>query len=190
MFKKKEKKKKPAPGKKPSTVEALKEQQALKKKKIRKWALISGTVAFLSGGIWYLLLPYKGGITYGVCKVFLESYLQYPQSLRISTVDDFGASVRVWFTQVDSFGEYRLEPMQCFYRAATEEDVVKYGNSNFILEKVTIRRREINQETVDQFNTAIPGIVANPPDLTLPMPIPDSLKDIQLDFERFRTPIF
>ncbi|GJL86280.1 MAG: hypothetical protein DHS20C02_20550 [Micavibrio sp.] len=190
MFKKKEKKKKSDPAKKGSTIEALKEARALEKKKIRKWAIIVGTAIFLSVGVGYLMIPFKGGISYGVCKVFLETYVRYPHSLRVSTVEDFGDNIRIWFTQTDSFGEYRLEPIQCYYRPPTEEDKLKYGNVGFILERVTLRRRELDQATVDAFNVSIPGIVAAPPDLTLPTPIPDSLRDIQLDFERFRRPIF
>ena len=170
-------------------VDSLKKARALKKKKTRKWTIILGSIVALSGALWYLMIPYKGGITYGVCKVFLEGYVQYPHSIRISTVNDFGNTVRIWFTRVDSFGEYRLEPLQCYYRVSTEEDKLKYGDVGFVVEKITINRREINQEEVDRFNSSILGIVSSPPDLTLPTPIPDSLKDIQLDFSRFRRPI-
>lgn len=189
-MKKKKKSNRKAPAIKANTVESLKALRALRRRRSRKWLIIGGSITLLSGLIWFLLIPYKGGITYGVCKVFLESYVQYPHSLRISTVDDFGASVRIWFTHVDSFGEYKLEPLQCFFKMTTDEDKSKYGNVSFIIEKATINRREIGQDIVDRFNYSILGIVAVPPDLSLPTPIPDSLEDLQLDFKRFRKPIF
>ncbi len=174
---------------KTKTIESVTKERELKKKKTRKRSIIGGSFTAFVLLVYYLLIPYEGGITYGVCKVFLESQVRYPHLLRISTVDDFGNSVRIWYTQVDSFGEYRLEPIQCFYRHTTEEDMVKYGPTSFVVDKVTVNRREIDQDIVERFNTSIVSIVANPPDLTLPSPIPDSLKDMQIDLSKYRRPI-
>lgn len=167
----------------------IKQEQALKKKKQRKRLIIAGVVCVLSYGVWWLFKPWQGGITFGVCKVFLELYVQNPRSLRLSTVDDFGDTVRIWFTQVDSFGEYRMEPIQCHFRHATPEDQLKYGNVSFVLDKVTVSRRELDPQRVARFNAAIPGIVANPPDMTLPTPLADSLQGLQIDSSMFRKPI-
>ncbi len=190
MKKKKKKISKPSLDTKKNTVESIKQRRAYKRRQTRKWTIIGGVATLLSGLIWALFIPYKGSMTYGVCKVFLENYVLYPQSIRISTVDDYGASVRVWFTYLDSFGEYKLEPLQCFYKMTTDEDKKKYGNVGFVLEKATINRREISQNIIDRFNYSILGIVASPPDLSLPMPIPDSLEDLQIDSSKFRKPIF
>ncbi|HBR68961.1 MAG TPA: hypothetical protein DEA55_06255 [Rhodospirillaceae bacterium] len=190
MKKKKKKISKPSLDTKKSTVESIKARRAYKRRQSRKWMIIGGVATLLSGVTWALFIPYKGPITYGACKVFLENYVLYPQSVRISTVDDYGASVRIWFTYLDSFGEFKLEPMQCFFKMTTDDDKKKYGNVSFIMEKATINRREIGPDIIERFNYSILGIVASPPDLSLPTPIPDSLEDLQVDSSKFRKPIF
>jgi len=172
------------------TAESLKRKNTLKKKRTRNRLIILTVIAVLGGGIWYLFVPFKGGITYGVCKTFLQLYVRYPQYMRLSSMDDFGDSVRIWFTQVDDFGEYRLEPIQCYYRYPEEEEKMKYGNVKFIIDRVTISRREIDPDIIERFNTSMSVVIANPPDLTLPSPIPDSLEDMQIQPELFRKPIF
>lgn len=147
------------------------------KQYIKKGVLAAVGVLF----IWfvnYLFTPYKAGMDYGICKVFLERTVQYPQHMRVSTIEQFASSIRIWYTQLDSYGEYRLEPIQCFYRA--DEN---YGAA---LEKVTIRRREVDQEVVEAFNKTLPAIFAYPPDLTYPAPLPDSLADLQINTELYR----
>ena len=144
--------------------------------------VILGVIALLGYGIYLLFVPYKGTMAFGICKVFLELNTQYPQTLRLSTVEELGMSVRIWYTQTDSFGEYRLEPLQCYFKP---DDT--YG---FILDKVTLSRREVDPLLVSEFNKSIPTILAHPPDLTLPIPLPDSLQDLQIDTNLFRKQIF
>lgn len=159
----------------------LKSAKTLKTKRIKQGALGS-FILFLIWIIYMLFVPYKGGMTFGVCKVFLELYVPYPSTLRLSTVDDLGSSVRIWYTHSDSFGQYQLEPIQCFYR----ED----PNLPFALDRVTVRRRELDAARIETFNHSLPTIFANPPDLSLPWPLEDSLKDLQLDTHLFARPIF
>lgn len=165
---------------------AISRSKVKKNKKIAltRRAKIGGYCAlsvFLAYGIYLLFKPYEGTMAYGLCKVFIELNTQFPDTIRLSTVEEVGLSVRIWYTQIDSFGAYRLEPMQCFFK----EDET-YG---FILDKVTIKRREIDPAIIQSFNRSLPVILANPPDLTLPSPLPDSLESLQLDFSKFRKPI-
>lgn len=146
-----------------------------------KQSLALIVIALLGYGIYWLFMPYKGGMAYGLCKVFLELNIRYPQTIRYSTVEEFDSSVRIWYTQVDSFGEYRLEPIQCFFKPDDQ-----YGS---VFEKVTINRRLVDQEIVDDFNKTLPILFAYPPDLTAPTPLPDSLKDLQIQTDLFRKPI-
>ena len=135
-------------------------------------------IALFTWAGFYLFAPYKAGITYGICKTYLELNVQFPQDLRISTVDDLGSSVRIWYTQVDAFGEYRMESIHCHYRA----DEV----TGAALDKITINRREVNPARVTEFNKILPVIINSPPDLTIPYPLPDSLENLQLETDRFR----
>ena len=154
------------------------EAQKAKKKKLIKYGLISAAVAIVFLGGYQLFIPYKAGNTYGICRTFLELNVQFPQNLRVSTIDDLGMSVRIWYTQLDAFGEYRMESMQCFFR--TDEVL------GAALERVTVDRRDVDQRKIDAFNQTIPIILANPPDLTIPYPLPDSLEGLQINTDAFR----
>lgn len=156
-----------------------------KKKRLITRLKIAGAVStvLLLGYIFYLffIAPFVGTMAYGICRVFLELNAQYPHTLRISTVEEFGVSVRIWFTQVDSFGQYRMEQMQCDFKADE--------NLGFVLDKVTIDHREYDPAVIAKFNTSLPVVFEYPPDLNLPEPLPDSLESLQFEFEKFRKPI-
>lgn len=132
--------------------------------------------------VYLLFIPFQGGMNFGACKVFLELYVRYPDTLHLSTVEDFGDSYRIWFTETDAFGQYRLQQVQCFYRAD--------DTTGFAIERVEIDRRPVDQKFVDDFNRSLPTVLAFPPDLTYPKAIPDSLSDIEIDTDRFRRKIF
>ena len=161
---------------------ALAEKKRLERKKqFRNFYYLIG---FLFVGYigWFLFKPYQSGLPYGICKVFIELQAPYPHTVYFSEVEQFSTSVRIWFTKIDPFGEYRLEPMQCFFKTSD-------AGLSYELERVTIGRREVNPLTVERFNTSIVAILANPPDLTYPTPLPDSLAGLQFDFEAFRKQI-
>lgn len=149
-----------------------------KRKKIFKYGLIVAFIGLFSWGMYYLLAPFKAGMTFGICKTFLELEMQFPQNMRVSIVEDFGQYVRIWYTQVDAFGEYRMENIQCHFRS----DEV----TGAAVERVAINRREVDQARVDDFNRSIAVILQNPPDLTIPPPLPDSLSGLQINADRFR----
>ena len=153
-----------------------------KRRKIFKLSLAGVGVLFLGWFIHYLFTPYKGEMTFGICKTYLELNVQFPQELRLSTVSDFGQYVRIWYTQLDAFGEYRMESIQCHFRA----DEV----TGAAVEKILINRRPVDQQKIEEFNKIIPVILSNPPDLTIPYPLPDSLENLQINTNLFRKPIF
>jgi len=65
--------------------------------------------------IYLLFKPFQGSMLFGICKVFLEQQVQFPHTLRLSVAQEFQQSARIWYSHVDAFGAYRLEPMECFY---------------------------------------------------------------------------
>ncbi len=156
-------------------------KDAKRKTRIKQGGLLA-FLAFLGYAIYFLFFAtYQGTMAFGVCKVFLELNVRFPQHLRLSTVEEFETSVRIWYTQLDSFGEYRLEPMQCYFRADEE--------LGFVLDKVTVRRRQVDPDRVASFNKTLPVILANPPDLTYPIPISDNLRNMHIDITPFLKPI-
>jgi|GEM_PF-861877 len=158
---------------------------AAKKRDKRKISLKRGmylvAILIVGYGINLLFKPFQGDMKFGICRVFLEQQLNFPDTLRLSTVQDFGESVRIWYSHIDAFGAYRLEPLECFFRA--DEN---YGAA---LEYVTIGRREVDPDKVARFNKSIPAIFAYPPDLTLPTGFPDTLNDLKFDASMFRKPL-
>ena len=149
----------------------VKEEKQKKQKSFMKRGGIALAILLVGYFVYYLMQPYKGSMAFGVCKVFIELHVQYPTTLKLSSVEEFSTSVRVWYTHTDSFGEYIMEPIQCYFKA---DDT--YG---FILDKVTIRRREFDQQVVDDFNNSIGVVFANPPDLTIPYPLDNVLKNLK-----------
>jgi hypothetical protein len=160
---------------------SIQSKKQLAKKKRFKYGLIAGGVLLLGYGVFWMMKPYEGSIAWGICKVFVEGMVRYPQYLRFSTVEEFETSVRIWYTQIDSFGEYRMDQVQCYYKQDPERGT--------IVDKVLLNRREVDRKMVDDFNRALPTIISFPPDLTIPAPLPDSLQDLQIDTQKFRKPI-
>ncbi len=186
-------KKKKAPKKKPAKTQVEEQIDAelasssieRKRKGARKLrfnlGIVAGVVMLLGFGVYWLFKTHQGGMAFGVCKVFLEGVVRYPDHLRLSTVEEFENSVRIWYTQVDSFGEYRMEPIQCYYKVDPELGTM--------LDRVTINRREIDPGVVNNFNRALSSVVAYPMDLSIPAPLPDSLEDLQFETQKYRRPI-
>ncbi len=163
--------------------EKLKERNALRrKKKIRIFGTI-GFLIFFAYALYYLFKPFTGTIPYGICKTFLELNVPFPPTLLLSEVTTTRkGAVKIWFTHIDAFGSYRLDSFVCSF-AADEKTGMPY------LSEVKMGKLNIDPVSVKKFNVAIPYLITNPPDLTLPVPLPDSLENIHFDFNRFRKPI-
>lgn len=155
-------------------------KKAARKKRMKK-LITYGVILLVGYGAWMLFKPFKKGMNYGICKVFIELQVPYPYTLYYSEAIDFADYIRVWFSYLDSFGDYTLTKAECYFGPHE-----KYG---FGLTRVIIGKREIDPEIVEKFNSSIPAIVTNPPDLTYPTPLPNDPKNLQFDFERFRKKI-
>ncbi len=153
----------------------LQEQHRLQKKKNFHRMIYAGVAMLLAYFIYYLFKPYHAGMGYGVCKVYTELNARYPDTLYFSSVEPFASSIRVWYTQIDAFGEYKLDSIQCFYKPDPS------GRLPFILERIAVNRRDVDPEKVEQFNKILPVIFAHPPDLIYPTALPDSLADLKID---------
>ena len=154
------------------------EAKKKKKKKLFKYGLIAGALCVVSFLGYGFFRPYTAGQTYGICRTFLELNVQFPQEVRVSLIYDLGMTMRILYTQLDAFGQYRMETIECIFRP---DDV-----TGAALERVSVDRREVDQKKVEAFNKTIPIILANPPDLTIPAPLPDSLEGLQFQTDNFR----
>lgn len=162
---------------------AIRKERDVTRKKIFKRGIIVGVVLLLSYGIHLLFKPFQGTMAFGICKTYVELNVRFPETVYISDIEAFPASVRLWYVQTDSFGAYRMEPIQCYFKPDPA------GVVPFILDKIVIRRREIEPELVTRFNKVLPALFANPPDLTLPALLQDSLQDLQINPDAMRKPI-
>jgi hypothetical protein len=148
----------------------LGDRNAQKRKKIIRIFAIFAGVLFLYWAYIALFTYPKGGMKFGVCKVFLELQVQYPRELRLSYVEPFSKFTRIWYVQHDAYGQSRFDAMDCYYK----ED----GSG---LDRVEINRRQVDPVTIEKFNASIPAILAYPPDLTYPVGLPDNVKELKTD---------
>jgi len=157
---------------------ALAEKKAKKKKNTRIMIGIGGGLIVLLIGV-AVFAPRKISLSFDICDTFLQNTLRFPRELRLSNVEDFGTYIRIWYTQVDAFGAYRMENIQCTFK----EDSWEFA-------KITINRRPVDPRVVARFNLVIPLLVENPPNLSPPPPVPDNLADLKFDPDSLRGSLF
>lgn len=160
----------------------LAQRKSLQRKKNWKRLAIFLVLSLFGYIGWWLFKPFQESMEYGICKVFAELTLTYPDTVYYSEVVRFQDSIRVWYSYTDSFGEFRLEPIQCYFGPHEQ-----FGTA---VTRVTMGRREIDPEVVKQFNNALPAILAYPPDLIYPTPLPNDPANLKFDVDRFRKSIF
>lgn len=158
----------------------LKESKKLKSKKQRKFAAIGGGILFLAWALNYLFTPFQLSIPYGVCKTHLELNVSYPKTLYISEANFLAdKSVRIWFTQIDPFGEFRMQSFHCFFTQNPE-------TGKTVFSKIKMGKVDIDSATIELYNKALPVLASVPMDLRYPAPLPDVISDLQIDVEAAR----
>ncbi len=142
---------------------ALRETVLAEEKKRKKIKLgILGGLAFFTLLLWFMLQPLRAGPEYGLCRTYLETYLRYPTTFKITEYDVFGRSLRIFFSYHDEWGGHRSEMIECI----ASPDTV----NGFVMEDIKINRNPITKEKLKLFNNAIPGILLSEPDLIIPRP--------------------
>ena len=155
---------------------SLADSQYAKNKKIRtqqqqKLAMWGGGALILIALIYVLFMQGKGSLQYGLCKVFIETRVEYPVELRFTSVQTYPNKVRVWYVPHDSFGQKAIEKMDCYFGYDQ--------NRQIYMKKAEINRGEIDPRDIARFNASIPAILAYPPDLKYPKGLPSGLRDFQ-----------
>jgi len=121
----------------------------------------------------YACMPKKGSILYGICSAYLNQTVTYPHTLRHSMVEQYPRAVRIYYTHVDPFGQYKLEMVECSFYMDQEKGIQ--------VDEILQNRKEIDQAIVDEFNVSVGAIVAADPDLTLPPPMPHAIEGLRID---------
>ncbi len=123
----------------------------------------------LLGGLLLLVLlsvygcqPKKGSMAYGLCSTFLELNTVYPQTLNYIDLEGSRTAVRIYYTSIDPFGQYKQEMMEC-----------KFGPDEKMGMKITEvlrNRRPMDADLIKKFNMTLPTIMASDPYLVMPGP--------------------
>lgn len=139
------------------------------------WVVIGALFAGIYGYSVYAERP-MGGWRYGVCRVFLDLYVRYPDSLRINDVAEGEKSARIGYSSANTFGSMEVHDIECSY--VFENNKVRLASVVLDPSSKYLRKR-IDDERVKNFSTAVFGnsnwILQQEMDLELPRPIPDKL---------------
>ena len=106
--------------------------------------------------------PKKGSMAYGICSTFLELNTTYPQTLNYTDLEGSRTAVRIYYTSVDPFGQFKQEMMEC-----------KFGpdeKTGMKLTEVLKNRRPMDAEIIKKFNMTLPTVMASDPYLVMPGP--------------------
>ncbi|MFA5593046.1 MAG: hypothetical protein WC989_07015 [Micavibrio sp.] len=104
--------------------------------------------------------PARGSMAYGICSVFLEMNVDYPQTIQHTDYEGSYTAVRIYFTNTDAFGEFKLEMIECTF-GPDEAMGMK-------LTQVARNRRPVEPAKVEAFNRILPVIMASDPYRVLP----------------------
>jgi hypothetical protein len=108
----------------------------------------------------YSCQPKKGSMGYGICSAFLELNTTYPQTLEYTDVEFSNTAVRIYFSNIDAFGEFKHEMIECTFVADAKTGVK--------LSQVKRNRNPVDSKTLNEFNPTIPAIMNSEPYLVLP----------------------
>lgn len=113
----------------------------------------------------------QGTWRFGVCKVFLERYAQYPTDIKILTAGEKQSSAQIGYMITNAYGSRESQLIECFYNI---------GATGVRLGQVTIDRKPVAQSFIDEFNPTIDIILFDETlDKTLPPRLPNDLEDLK-----------
>lgn len=129
------------------------QQKNIKKKHI--FYAAGGAVLLLIILMMYSCQPKQGSMAFGICSVFLELNTPYPETLDYTGLEGSRTAVRIYFTNIDPFGEYKLEMIECTFG--------KDEKGGMKLTDIKRNRRSVDAEEIRKFNALLPTIIASDP---------------------------
>ncbi len=125
-----------------------------------------GGVTFFALIIMMALSPQQGSMRYGICHVFVELNELYPGEIKYLSVED-GDPVKIFYKKIDPFGVDSVNSIECYFKRNSRGEYLDELSKVDINGKFRTYEAE-KPENVKRFNTGIPAIFANPPNLDLP----------------------
>lgn len=159
--------------------EKIRAEKKVRQKKLVKRSIIACIVFIFGYGIWILFKPFKASAEYGMCRTYIELSIPYPHTLYVNKITEIGGGLKIWYTHTDAFGEFRMEPMQCTIGRNPETGAME-------LQKLTIFKSSLSKERIAFLNSSVPYFQANPLIVDWPSALPDSLRALHFNFDRFR----
>ena len=162
----------------------LAEKLAEKKKQQNKKRLkIGGGIVFFIFVVWaykWLFAPFQLSLPYGLCKAYLEYNVPYPHTIYVSEAQTLAdGSVRIWFSQIDPFGVFRMQPFHCFYIQDPQTGALRFS-------KIKYGKVDLPDETIAEYNKTIDIMASMSLDLNYPSPLPNSIEDLRFETDSFR----
>ena len=168
---------------KDSLADRLRARKAAQKKKRIIIISLGCVLSVFSGIAWWLFKPRTVNPEYGICRSFLELNIPYPHTLYVSQIKRLrDRSLRLWYTHIDAFGEFRMESFQC--------KMARNPNTKAMeLIEIKMDKVYLEPDKIASLNNALPYFEENPLILNWPAPLPDSLEDLLFDFDSVRSVI-
>jgi len=120
-----------------------------------------GFVFLVSLFTWWGIQKPQGTIHVGICRSFVELHLRYPETLKITAVENINNAIRLYYTATGPFGEFKSDMMECGFAQNNQTGAI-------VLDSATLNRNPLPKDDVDRFSRTIPIVVLFKPDLTLP----------------------
>ncbi len=105
--------------------------------------------------------PKTGPMAYGICSTFLEMNTPYPNTLQYTDLEGSRTALRIYFTTIDPFGEFKQEMIECTFGP---DD----SGTGMQLTQVMRNRKPVDAQVVSKFNATLPIIIASDPYLVMP----------------------
>lgn len=158
-------------------------------------------------------VPPKGNNLYGICRTYIEQKIPFPHTFRVLQMKQYipekedpnnpqRIAYEVFFTHADTMGNHKVDSMTCGFRF--RQDLAGTPWQGIMMEYVIFNNKKNHawtdryypphqksprapddrSEDVERFQAALPGLLSNPPDLSLPfkdlqkMPL-ENLRDVQ-----------
>jgi len=118
-------------------------------------------VVLLFGSMLYQsFAPKQANILYSICSSFIELHVTFPQNIRQTYIELYRKSVRIYYTQTDSFGQERMETIECSFfqdpQKGIQVESILFDSVKDIttstLKRGTGRFYEVRPEVIEQFN--------------------------------------
>lgn len=108
-------------------------------------------------------MPKKGNILYGMCSEFLKLHIPFPDTIKLTQIDNYRKAVRIYYTHIDAFGEYQLENIECVFFQDAQKGVqmesVFFDTVKPATKTTRVpgkgRKYEVTKENIQMFNKSL-----------------------------------